>query len=389
MVDFEVMRRRTSEKFDTSFLAGLLSLLVFGVIAVYDASVVYSHEVFGGRYHFLFLQLAWVALGTAVFLFFWRFDYRKLNAWAPTLFFVSLVPLLLVLIPSPFSSKVYGARRWLTLNPQPLPSLPLLGRLSFQPAELVKLTFITYLASFLSRETGRLGSKKRNSPRQWKVLFSALVLGGLVLLQPDFATLMILVGIGLAIYFLSGAPLFQFLVLLPAIGGGALAFILSSDYRRQRLSTFLNPSAADPQGAGYHLRQILISIGSGGLTGLGLGQSRQKYGYLPEVQADSIFAVICEEVGFLGALAVMAVFLFLIYKTFQVSKGAQDQFGKLLAGGVATWITVQTMINLAAMVGVVPLTGVPLPFVSYGGSSMIFLMAAMGVVFSVGRKARV
>jgi len=197
---------------------------------------------------------------------------------------------------------------------------------------------------------------------------------------------MLITATGVLVYFISGAPFIYFLAGVPAIIATALGFIFSSPYRKQRLLTFLNPDLSDPLSVGYHAQQIAIALGSGGLTGIGLGQSRQKYGYLPEVTADSIFAIIGEELGLVGALLLVALFVFIIYRGFSIAKRQKDKYTNLLAAGITSIFMFQVFLNLSAMVRLVPLTGVPLPLVSYGGSSMIFTLAGLGILLKISRK---
>lgn len=363
------------------FLA-VVALALFGVLAVYDASLVYAHNVFGGQYHFLLLQLGWVVLGLVGLTTVSKISYWRWQKIATPFFFLSLVCLAFVLLPTIFSPVLYGARRWIILNPHPFPTLPVLGRLSFQPSELTKISWLLFLSALLVKKE----EAKKSAKIKVALVFLLLVLG-LVIKQPDFGTAMVLASIGLGIYFLSGASIIPFLGSLGVVGVLGFLLIISSPYRQQRLLTYLNPSASDPIGSGYHLRQILISIGSGGIWGLGLGQSRQKYGYLPEVTGDSIFAIICEETGFIGGVILILAYLFLIWRLFLVATKAQSAFGRLVAGGVAMWFSAQAVINLASMVALIPLTGVPLPLVSYGGSSLVFSLIALGIVLNVSREA--
>jgi len=371
----------TKNKPDYLLFLAILALTLFGVVAVYDASLVYAHSVFGGQYHFLLLQLSWVILGMLGMTIISKISYWQWQKIATPLFFFSLFGLLFVVLPTGFSPVLYGARRWIILNPKPLPVLPIINRLSFQPSELMKISWIIFLAALLTKkEEGEKGSKTKAA-----LLFLVLILG-LMIKQPDFGTALVLASIGLGIYFLSGAPLLPFLGSLGVLGVLGFSLIVTSPYRRQRLLTYLNPSASDPTGSGYHLRQVLISIGSGGLWGLGLGQSRQKYGYLPEVTGDSIFAIICEETGFVGGVGVIVAYLFLIWRLFLVAARAPSPFGRLVASGVALWFSSQAVLNLASMVALIPLTGVPLPLVSYGGSSLVFSLAALGIVLNISRE---
>jgi len=374
--------KQTSHPPDTSLLIGVTLLLIFGVIMVYDASVVYAHEVFGGKYHFLFLQSAWALLGALGAFFVYRVGYLRFSRLSFPLLVISSILLFLAAWPNipilkhlfflpwgvynRFFPEIYGARRWLVLVP---------GKLSFQPSELAKFSSILYFSTWLSKT-------KRSV---WQFLFLLGLLSGLILLEPDYGTAMVFAAIVLCIYFVSGANLLKLVPLLGVLGvlGGLL--IISSPYRMQRLRTYLDPTAADPLSTGYHIQQVLIAIGSGGFFGLGFGQSRQKYEYLPEVSTDSIFAVIAEELGFVGALAVIGLFAFIIFKGFAVARAAPDEVGKLLATGVTSWLSLQVLVNLAAMTALLPLTGIPLPLISYGGSSMIFMMMALGLLLSVSR----
>lgn len=344
------------------FLIGLvLGLTFFGIVMVGNASVVEALRDFGDQFYFLRQQIIWAVLALAAFTFFSFFDYHKLRKFALPLILFSLVALILVLIPG-LGIKVLGARRWISL-----------GFFRFQPAEFTKLAFVLYLSSFFAN--------KKNFLPFLSVLAILLLL---IMMEPDLGTAVILASTSLLVYFASGAPLFLIgLVGLLGLSGGA-GLIFASSYRRERLMTFLNPSR-DPLGASYHIRQILIAIGSGGLFGVGLGQSRQKYEYLPEATTDSIFAVVAEELGFLGAVSVLAAFLLLVWRGMRIAKEAPDEFGRLLAVGITAWIGFQALVNLSAMVALVPLTGVPLPFISYGGSSLVLSLTAMGILVNISK----
>ncbi len=346
---------------DKTLLIAVLILVTFGVLMVYDASVIEAFNTFGDKFYFAKLQLCWVIVSLLALSFMSFIPYRKLEKLSPLLFAISLLLLLVVLIPG-VSTKVQGARRWLSL-----------GALTIQPAEIVKLTFVMYLSTWLS---------KRQNFRPFLIL-SGIVLG-LIILEPDLGTAVVIIATGFLVYFLSGAPL----AAIAATGvTGLLAGIilaLSSAYRRSRLMTFLNPTI-DPLGSSYHIRQVLIALGSGGWFGLGLGRSRQKYAYLPEATTDSIFAIIGEELGFIGAAVVILLLLAVIYQGFKIAQSAPDRFGQLLAGGITSWLGLQVLVNLAAMVALVPLTGVPLPFISYGGSSLVASLAGVGILLNISK----
>lgn len=345
------------------WLVGLvLGLTVFGLIMVGNASVVEAYRDFGDKLYYFRLQAQWASLGFLAFLFFSLFDYRRLKIFALPLLIFTLFCLFLVLIPG-LGTSVLGARRWLGIGP-----------IRFQPAELAKLTFVLYLSSFFANKKGAL-----------PFLTILGLMTTLIMLEPDLGTTVVLGMTSLVVYFASGAPILSIglIGLVGLIGGAGL--ILSSPYRKERLLTFLNPTQ-DPLGASYHIRQILIALGSGGLLGVGLGQSRQKYEYLPAVTTDSIFAVIAEELGFIGSVTILLAFLVLIWRGFKIATQAPDDFGKLLAVGITSWIGFQALVNLGAMVAIIPLTGVPLPFISYGGSSLVLALAGMGILVNISRQ---
>jgi len=357
----KVALKSTTNRPDLILLGLILALTIFGVIMVGNASVVEAYRDFGDKFYYLKLQTQWVGLGILAFLIALNFPLKRLKFFAFPLLLFSAICLVAVLLPG-FGIKALGAKRWLGI-----------GQFRFQPAELAKFSFILWSAAFLS--------KKR------KTLPFLGVLGlfaGLVMLEPDLGTTVILVASGLVVYFASGAPILEIglIGLIGLIGG--IGLIFSSPYRKERLLTFLNPTR-DPLGASYHIRQILIALGSGGIFGLGLGQSRQKYEYIPAVTTDSIFAVIAEETGFLGASLVLLLFLVLVWRGFKIAKEAPNDFTQLLAIGITAWIGLQALLNLAAMTALIPLTGVPLPFISYGGSSLVLSLTAVGILANISK----
>lgn len=356
-----VALKSQTEKIDRWLLFVVVILAIFGILMVYNASVVMAFQNFGDKYFFLRQQLISAAFGLGLMFVLARFDYHRLGKVASFFLLMSFVLLGLVLVPQ-IGIQALGAKRWLGV-----------GHFNFQPAEIAKLAVILYFASTLAKRTK---------------LFPFLVTLGvailLIMLEPDLGTTIVLVFASLAIYFVSGASLFylSFLGILGFLGG--LFLILGSSYRRERLLTFFD-LGRDPLGASYHIRQIILALGSGGLFGLGLGASRQKYAYLPESMTDSIFAVIGEEMGFLGAVVLIAAFLFLIWRGFKIAKEAPDNFGQLLAVGIVSLIGIQALINLASMVALVPLTGIPLPFVSFGGSSLVISLAGVGILLNISK----
>jgi len=366
---------------DYALGATVLGLTLFGILMVYDTSVIVAFERFGDRLWFLKNQAMWAFIGIGVGFIVSGIDYKFWRKLANPMLAVSLVMLILVFVPG-FSSDEYTLNQRLVF-----PSgLPFLEYLFIQPSEVVKLTLVIYLAhlfdSAKATATGRI-KNKFNLPH-WQFLVVTGLVVVLVAIEPDQGNALLIAASAFVVYFTAGAPLL-FTIGLGGVGIlAALAYALSSDYRRERLLTFLNP-LADPQGASYQITQILLALGSGGLLGLGLGNSRQKYQYIPEVTTDSIFAVIGEELGLIGASLVIAALFFVIWRGFKIAAQTQDEFGRLLAIGLSANIGLQAIVNLGGMVGLLPLTGVPLPFVSYGGSSLTLLLVSIGILLSISR----
>ncbi|OGH08916.1 MAG: cell division protein FtsW [Candidatus Levybacteria bacterium RBG_16_35_6] len=347
------------------FLIPLVCFLVFfGLLMIYDASSFVAYKDFSDKYHYLKEQSFWIVLGFCALAFFSFFNYKKLYHLALPFLLIVLFLLVLVFVPG-LGVNVLGAKRWINL-----------GFTVIQPSEFAKLALAIYLAAWFS------GKEKARLPAF--LLLLGLILF-LVILQPDMGTTAIILAEGLVIYFLSGASLFYFTFLVPTLLFIGYILIKIAPYRAQRLASFLNFDN-NPQMYSYHVKQILIGLGSGGLTGVGIGNSLQKYAYLPENTTDSIFAIIGEELGFLGAFFVIALFLFLIFMGFYIAMNAKDVFGRLLAGGITAFLGFQIFINIAAQTALLPLTGVPLPFISYGGSALIVNLAAIGILVNIARQ---
>lgn len=352
---------------DRWLLFAICVLSLFGIFMVYDSSVAIAIRDFGDQYHFVKEQLRWFTIGGFVCGLCAFFDYHKWYKLALPLLGVTIALLLAVFIPA-IGVSALGARRWIDL-----------GLFILQPAELAKFSLVVYLAAwFWVKEKGRFLA----------FLLLLAMMFGLIIIEPDMGTAAVILAIALSLYFFSGAPLRHFAVLLPVLTLGLVVVAVLSPYRMQRLTSFLNREH-DPQGASYQIRQVLIALGSGGMFGLGVGQSRQKYEYLPEANTDAIFAIIGEEFGFFGALGVIGVYATLVWRGFRIAKGAPDRFGQLLAAGVAAWIGIQTTLNLSAMVALMPLTGIPLPLLSYGGSSLVSVLAGLGILLNVSRQRRI
>ncbi len=351
--------------FDWSIVFLTLFLLAFGLLMVYDSSSVTALTQFGNKFYYLREQTKGVTIGILGMIFAAFFDYRRYYKLSLPMLVGSLVLLVMVFIP-PLGIKALGAHRWINF-----------GLFILQPSELAKLVTTIYLSAWLSR-------KEKNRFAAFLILLAMVV--GLIILEPDLGTAIIIISCSLVIYFSSGAPLKHLVALIPVVFGGVLALAISAPYRFARIATFLNLNS-DPLGASYHVRQILIGLGSGGLWGLGLGKSRQKFFYLPEATTDSIFAIIAEELGFIGATALILVFVILIYRGFIIAKNAPDSFGRLLAFGLTAWIAIQTIINLSSMVALTPLTGIPLPFISYGGSALVVELFAIGILLNISKQS--
>lgn len=353
--------KKQKKSWDSKLLFIILLLLSLGLIAVADASAPQAVNVFSDKYYFVKQQLVWGGVGIVLLLIVSRIHYSFWERLATPLFWISACVLILVLIPG-LGISALGAQRRIEL-----------GFLSFQPSELTKLTLAIYLSRVASKGKGTLA-----------YIVPLGVLGLLIMLQPDLGTTLVTVGIGMAQIFYSGVNL------LHIFGVGALGavatvvLILTSPYRRDRFLTYLEQSQ-DPLGRDYHIRQILLALGSGGIIGAGLGQSRQKYLFLPEAATDSIFAIVAEEVGFIGSLVIIFIFAAFIYRGITIARGAPDKFSQILALGITAWIGGQAILNIAAMVALVPLTGIPLPFFSYGGSSLIMILMACGILLSISR----
>jgi len=358
-------KTKKSKTISLFFLPIILTLI--GLVFVFEASSVRSFQEVGSSFYYLKYQLFWFTAGIVVLVFFSIFNYHKLYYLSFFLMLSSIFLLFLVLIPG-VGQQVGGARRWLDL-----------GFFRLQPTELAKFSAIIYLSSwFINRERKRFFS--------FMILLGLLMF--LIFLQPDMGTASIIFLLSITIYFLAGIELHYLFLLLPASFLAGLFMIKVSPYRFRRILAFFNPQL-DPLGITYHLNQILISLANGGLFGLGIGSSRQKFLFLPEAHTDSIFAIMGEEIGFVGCLAIIIIFLILSYRMLRVAIFAPDRFGRLLAGGIFAFFNLQLIINLGGMVNLIPLTGVPLPFISYGGSNLLVSFALIGILINIRKYSHV
>lgn len=357
---------------DVVLLAIVGVLTVVGLVMVLSASSVQSQREVGSTWSYFARQLLWVGIGVVTLLAMARLDYRRWRRLSVPFLAVCTVLLVLVLVPG-LGVRVNGARSWFDLGP-----------MRMQPSELTKLAVLLFCASLLARRSHRLD--------EWRLtlLPVCVVAGGiafLIMLQPDLGTTIVLGSITFAVLFVAGVPLLRLGGVGAAATAGALVLALGKTYRRNRILAFLDPSK-DPLNTGYQLNQSFMGVASGGWTGVGLGESRAKWGFLPNAHTDFIFAIICEELGLLGAVTVVALFLaFAVFGT-RTALAAPDRFGTLVAAGITAWILTQAFVNVGGVVGLLPITGLTLPFISFGGTSLVITMAATGILVNVARQGR-
>ena len=355
-----------------------LALCLLGAVMIYSASAVTADQQYGRSYIFLLRQAAWLILGLLGMFALMRTDYRRLREPAvvyPTIFLV-----LLMLVGAFFLDKSHATHRWIRFGP-----------VGIQPSELAKLAVVLYLAWFLDLKRRNAASMEfRKGDFLHTILPAAgpiLVCVVLILLQPDLGTSVDIVLVAAAVLFVAGLS-WKWLV-AGAVAAVPILYLLIThvSYRQARLMAFLDPGS-DPQGAGFQLLQSLIAVGSGGFTGVGLMESKQKLFYLPEAHTDFIYAVICEELGFIGAMIVIALFAVYGWRGLRAAFSAPDGFGRLLALGITAMVLCQALINFAVVLGMVPTKGIPLPFVSYGGSSLLVMLLATGVLLNISQQSR-
>lgn len=357
-------------KINKPLLITVLLLLSIGLTVLYSASTVNSFSNFGNTNYYILHQLLYGALiGLVGMTVLTKIDYHIWQKYLPYLIFGSLILLLLVKIPG-IGFSAGGATRWIHIGP-----------IFFQPAELAKLVIIFYLASWVDKKNANLNDF------YFGLLPSLCIIGlfaGLILWQPDFGTMLVLLLVSFFMLFVAGLN-WKYFFYSSIVGILSLYLIIKIEpYRVKRLSTFLDPSI-DPKGISYQINQALLAIGSGSIWGFGYGMSRQKHNYLPEVMTDSIFAVLSEEFGFVRSMLVICVFVFFAFKGYEIAKNAPDMFGKMVAFGITSWIIIQAIINISAMLSLLPLTGIPLPFFSYGSTALIANLCAIGILLNISK----
>jgi len=357
---------------DLILLGAILALLAIGIVMVYSSSAVKGYVMYDDPYHFLKMEVVWVILGLGAMLLAMKLDVKQLRRWAVPALIIAIILLIMVKIPG-IGRRVNGADRWIGLGP-----------LSIQPSEVIKLAMVLVMASILAYDPHKIKSFRRGL---LPVLGLLGVIAGLIMLQPDLGTTLVIAGTTFFMLIAAGAKVSHLLALGSAGIGLVVAAIIAEPYRMNRIFAFLDPWR-DPSGKGYQTIQALLALGPGGLFGLGLGQSKQKFLYLPENHTDFIFAMIGEELGFVGATLVILLFFLFAWRGFRVAMGAPDNFTSFLAVGLTGMISIQAMINMGVVSGVLPVTGITLPFLSYGGTSLVFTMLGVGVLLNISRQSR-
>ncbi len=368
------MKKRTKQKGyhkpDKVLLVTVFIIIGVGLIMLSSASVVVSQEHYGNSYGYFFHQLIYgVGIGLIVFLFCKKINYQIWQKISLLIFLVVIGLLILVFVPE-LSVSHGGASRWIDLKV-----------FSFQPSEIAKLGIIIFLSAWLAKPKDQATSFFKTTIPFIGIM---VLIASLLIPQPDLSTLIVILSTSFILFFLSGIK-FNQVILVGLLGiVGIFGLIKFAPYRMSRLITFMNPDL-DPLGTGYQIKQSLLAIGSGGIFGVGLGHSRQKYNYLPSPASDSIFAIGAEELGFLGATVLIALFIILAIRGLKIAKYSPNKFSYLTAAGISSWFVVQAFINIAAIINLIPLTGITLPFISYGSSSLISCLAGAGILINISK----
>ena len=357
------------KKIDYLLLIGIIIISIFGLIMIYSASYVWASYKFNDSYKFVKTQAIFLLIGYILMYILQRIPYYIYLKKANLIFILSFILLILVLIPG-IGTIRNGSRSWFGI-----------GGFGIQPSEFMKLGIIIFTSKYLSKNEKELSKIKKGV---LPILFILIIVFGLIMLQPDFGTGVIIVITIITLLFISGVPI-NFFIKLSLLGIiGVVGLIIIAPYRIKRIISFLNPWS-DPLGSGFQIIQSLYAIGPGGLLGLGLGNSIQKHFYLPEPQTDFIFAIISEEFGFIGILLISLLFILIIYRGLRISINCNNKFGKYLSFGITFQLAFQTILNLMVVVGLIPVTGVTLPFISYGGSSLLITMISMSILLNISK----
>ena len=358
---------------DKGLIITIVILVVFGLIMLFSASSVAGYLKAGSTLHFLKRQLLGLGIGAIAFFIGSRIDYRFWKRYAPHFLLLSVLLLVMVFIPG-LSAEYGTARNWLNIF-----------GISIQPSEFVKIFFLLYLAAWLESKKGDFKDFKHSL---LPFIFVFGVISILMLLQPDLGTLIIIFATVMVTYYVGGGRLKHIVVLLATLAiAGAMLFNVMRGYQIDRIKCYQNPEYSSNEKC-YQINQSLIAIGSGGFWGRGIGQSHQKFMYLPEVWSDSIFAVIAEEIGFLFCTILIALFLILFFKGQKIASRAPDEYGRILASGIVSLVMIQLFVNVGGIINLIPMTGVPLPFFSSGGSSLTAMLGAMGILVNISKQTK-
>ncbi|GAA0826199.1 stage V sporulation protein E [Clostridium tertium] len=357
---------------DYSLLCAIVVLLFIGIVMVYSSSsyyALYQDKVFNSEFYFT-KEIVWTVVGIIGMVVTMSIDYHIYKKWTPWLVIITIGLLVLVLF---LGADINGARRWIRL-----------GGLSLQPSELAKYVVVLYLALLIDKRRGKIKEFKGGT---LYYLAIAAVFAGLIILEKNLSITAIIMMVAFIMILVGGAKLSHLFSLIPIGLSAGLGLILMESYRLQRLTSFLDPWA-DPSGDSYQLIQSLYALGSGGLFGVGLGNSRQKALFMPEPHNDFIFAIIGEELGLIGCIAIISIFIFIVIKGTSIAVKARDNYGYLLAIGIISVIAIQAIINIAVVTGSMPVTGVPMPLISYGGTSLVFNLCAIGILLNISRQGK-
>lgn len=357
---------------DYGLLCGILLLLFIGIVMVYSSSsyyALYQKDVYNSDFYFI-KEITWSIVGIAGMFFTMSVDYHIYKKWTPWLVLITLAFLVIVLFAG---ADINGAIRWIRLGP-----------LSFQPSELAKYVVVLYLALLIDKRKGKIKKFKEGT-----IFYLAIagVFALLILLERNLSITAVVMMVAFIMILVGGAKLSHLFSLIPVGLAAGMALIFTQSYRLDRLTSFLNPWA-DPSGDSYQLIQSLYALGSGGIFGVGLGNSRQKALFMPEPHNDFIFAIIGEELGLIGCIAIISIFIFIVIKGVSIAVKAIDNYGFLLGMGIISVISIQAIINIAVVSGSMPVTGVPMPFISYGGTSLVFNLGAIGILLNISRQRK-
>ncbi len=360
------------KKINIFLLISVVIISLFGVLMIYSSSYIWAEYKFNDPYKFLKSQLIFLILGYIIMFIVSKINYQKYQKYSNIIFGICFILLVLVLIPG-IGTVRNGSRSWFGI-----------GGFGIQPSEFTKLGLIIFTSKYLKNNNKELRDIKKGV---LPILIVLMLVFGLIMLQPDFGTGVVIVISIVALLFVSGVKM-NFFIKIGLLGlVGVVVLIIIAPYRMERIVSFLNPWS-DPLGSGFQIIQSMYAIGPGGLLGLGFGNSIQKHFYLPEPQTDFIFSIISEEFGFMGILIVSSLFITIIYQGIKISMKCEDAFGKYLAFGITFSLAFQTLLNLMVVVGLIPVTGITLPFLSYGGSSLLITLLSMGILLNISKSTR-